>query len=125
MISITAAQARELGAGNAEYQYTYGDWKVCTDTCTYAVWRGTSEIKYRTKQPAGTGSQMISITFTPQASTRQVHIEAWFCGARVADALRNLPDYAPSDYFDTPEVQATMLDIAQPTVDRLREHFKL
>jgi hypothetical protein len=44
---ITAAQARELGAGNAEYQYTYGDWKVCTDTCTCAVWRGTSEIKYR------------------------------------------------------------------------------
>jgi hypothetical protein len=26
-------------------------------------------------------------------------------------------------YFDTPEVRATMTDIAQPTVDRLQEHF--
>jgi hypothetical protein len=67
---------------------------------------------------------MIDVTFTRNPATSLVHIEAWFCGARVADAVRELPDYAPSDYFDTPEVRATMTDIAQPTVDRLREHFK-
>jgi hypothetical protein len=67
---------------------------------------------------------MIDVTFTYLKGTGRVLIEVWFCGARVADALRNLPDYAPADYFDTPEVRATMLDIAQPTIDRLREHFK-
>jgi hypothetical protein len=52
-----------------------------------------------------------------------VHIEAWLCGARVADVVRELPDYAPHTYFDTPEVRATMLDIAQPTIDRLQKYF--
>jgi hypothetical protein len=66
---------------------------------------------------------MINITFTHLKGTGRVHIEAWLCGARVADAVRELPDYAPADYFDTPEVRATMTDIAQPVIDRLREHF--
>jgi hypothetical protein len=67
---------------------------------------------------------MIEITFTQLRGTRQVLIEAWLCGARLASLVRDLPDYAPLNYFDTPAVRATMTDIAQPTVDRLREHFK-
>jgi hypothetical protein len=34
-----------------------------------------------------------------------------------------LPDYADKNYFDTPEVRATLADIAQSTIDRLRDHF--
>jgi hypothetical protein len=67
---------------------------------------------------------MIDITFTHVKDTRRVRIEAWLCGARLASLSRELPDYAPLNYFDTPEVRATMIDIAQPTVDRLQEHFK-
>jgi hypothetical protein len=40
---ITAAQARELGAGNAEWlQPYYNEWCVCDESCRYAV-----ELKYR------------------------------------------------------------------------------
>jgi hypothetical protein len=67
---------------------------------------------------------MIEITFTHLKGTGRVLIDAWLCGARLASLVRELPDYASADYFDTPEVRATMTDIAQPTVDRLREHFK-
>jgi hypothetical protein len=66
---------------------------------------------------------MIDVTFTYQVATHTVLIEAWFCGARVADAVRVLPDYAPRSYFETPEVRATMLDIAQPVIDNLTRRF--
>jgi hypothetical protein len=69
---------------------------------------------------------MIGITFSQVTGTRQVLIEAWLCGACVATVTRLAPDSTqyPENYFDTPEVQATMIDLAQPTIDRLQEHFK-
>jgi hypothetical protein len=55
---ITVEQARELGAGNAEWLSISGDWSVCDKGCSY---RATSvndesfEIKYRAiKQAVGT-----------------------------------------------------------------------
>jgi hypothetical protein len=66
---------------------------------------------------------MIQVTFNYQAATSTVLIEAWFCGARVADVVRVLPDYAHRTYLDTPEVRATMLDLAQPVIDNLTRHF--
>jgi hypothetical protein len=53
---ITAEQARELGAGGAEYQYSknnapWTNWITCIDDCVYAESDYSWKVKYRaTKQ---------------------------------------------------------------------------
>jgi hypothetical protein len=49
---ITAAQARELGAGNAEYQYSkdnapWSNWITCVDYCQYEKSNDSWMVKYR------------------------------------------------------------------------------
>jgi hypothetical protein len=48
---ITAAQARELGAGNAEYQGATGTWYPCYEGCSYTV-NWNNDIKYRAVKKA-------------------------------------------------------------------------
>jgi hypothetical protein len=70
---------------------------------------------------------MITLTFTPQGRhSLNVLIEAWLCGARLCAVYRFAdPESDAKTYFDTPEVHATMAEIAQPVIDRLREHFNV
>jgi hypothetical protein len=66
---------------------------------------------------------MIRYEFKQQG--KNVCISVWLCGAMVFGALRYAPAGSdPLTYFDTEASRATLLEAAQPTIDRLREYFK-
>ena len=60
-----------------------------------------------------------------QQQDGQIHLSVWLCGVMMYETTRCPPWDCenPITHYDTEASRATLLEAAQPTIDRLQEYF--